>query len=158
MTPHAILCFTGLSIAIIQAIVHAPIIKRGAMTKEIKKAWTELRILIIGVTAVGLAYGTHDIRSCVIGAAASVFVFAAAFPILLNLRMGWHPFYLGSTSATDIRTIMWVSGRDEFWIRRNHQSEYRNNTFYKEGVHQAGVVSFAAYVLITVILWIIASH
>lgn len=143
--------------AVIQAIVHFRVIGDKKMTKEYKYLWTVARgIAFIASAAVLWCRHPDDFWQLSTSCVGAFFVFAATFPFILNILMGWHPFYLGNTSETDILTISKLTGTDPNKVRHSHQHEYRNNEWYKSLVHTAGAITAFAYALCSATLYLIA--
>lgn len=143
-----------------QVIVHRAIIKHGRMTQETKEDWTFVRACYITVCCIVAFFFDEElsVAAAIFSGGAAAFVFAMLFPLLLNLSLGWHPFYLGSTSHWDVAMISKHTGYSEETVRSDHQRLYKNDPFYRKDVHFCGATVCACMLLCMVVCATIAIH
>lgn len=147
---------TAVVFAITQAIVHSPIIKAKKMNADVKKVWTIARGALFIFVAVAVAANMQMFFSMLFACVGMFFVFAVVFPFALNSIMGWHLFYLGSTSKFDVLTLSKVTGYTKAEVRAGHDHYYQNRDWYKKAVHKAGRITAVAFSLCAVVLFLIA--
>lgn len=132
----------------LQADEHQPIIRRGRMSAKIKRDWTAMRGVVLGLCALAAwGFGVPFLASVALFSGAWC-LHTAAFRWRLNAAMGWDRYYMGSTSRYDLFMISLVLfAKNWRWpnvtgIKATHQGAYLFDG-YRADVHGAGRLAYA---------------
>lgn len=139
--------------AIVQAWVHARIIREKRMRHSIKRWWTGARFVATTLLFV-VSFLFISTWISILAMWAGWVLFPVLFNTMLNHRMGWHPLYLGSTSDTDLFIISTWMEEPSWKIAQTHDWRY-NNTAYRRAVHAAAACFYGlALVLAAILAWL----
>lgn len=128
----------------VQSAFHLPHLRGRTMTKILKSKWTVARGAFFAVAAIAAIIATRSWVTPIASSLGGLFLFAALFPITINMLMKWHPFYLGGTSDWDAWMISLFVDREPDDVKRKHDHDYKDNEFYADLVHTAGLVAMIA--------------
>lgn len=138
----------------LQADEHQPIIRRGRMSAKIKRDWTAMRGVVLGLCALAAwGFGVPFLASVALFSGAWC-LHTSAFRWRLNAAMGWDRYYLGSTSRYDLFMISLVLfAKNWRWpnvagIKATHQGAYRFDG-YNADVHRAGRLAYAVELIVS---------
>lgn len=140
----------------VQSAFHLPLLRTRTMTKIIKRKWTVGRGAIFAIATIVVIVATRSWVMPISSSLGGLFLFAALFPITINMLMGWHPFYLGGTSDWDAWMISLFVDREPDDVKRKHDHDYKDNEFYADLVHTAGLVAMIAVLCASVLCFYIA--
>lgn len=156
MTTIILFVILGCLWVIVQSAFHLPHLRGRTMTKILKSKWTVARGAFFTVAAIAAIIATRSWVTPIASSIGALFLFAALFPITINVLMRWHPFYLGGTSEWDAWMISIFVDREPDNVKRKHQHDYKENEFYAGLVHTAGLVAMIAMLCASVLCFYIA--
>lgn len=152
----AALLFALLAIAgaWLQAYAHKWIIMRDRMSAKVKRRWTTMRGVVLGLFAlVAWIFGVPFLASVALFSGAWC-LFTSAFRWWLNAAMGWDRYYMGATSRYDLFMISLVLFAENWrWpnvtgIKATHQGAYKFDG-YRADVHRAGRLAYAVELIVS---------
>lgn len=145
----------------LQTYAHRWIIRRGRMSAKVKRRWTTMRGVVLGLFAlVAWIFGVAFLSSVALFIGAWC-LFTSAFRWWLNAAMGWDRYYMGSTSRYDLLMISLVLfAKNWRWpnvvgIKTTHQGAYQFDG-YRADVHSAGRLAYAVELIVTTACYIFA--
>lgn len=134
----ALLLYTAVVYAFLQASYHAPRIKEMTMTRAYKLKWTGVRIgALLGIGTLFACTGSSWVGQGLAVCGAEL-LFSTIFRDRLARLLDWDPDYMGSTAVYDRLWIWAFTGNSPKHIQEHHDRDYAYNKTYHDRVLAAG--------------------